>query len=411
MTQTPESPTITPYRRFALFVVNIMHGLGHVNIQGIPVLYPVLRDHFAFGYMGIAVLTLITQLVMGPMQIMYGVLTRLARRFHILGIGNALAFLGAVVMAVSQNFALLVVGRSTVGLGVSAYHPVGGAIMASSFPKDRAKALGVYQTAGNIGNLLAPILVGALLHVLGWRSVIFIIGIPFIITSILCFSVKEPPPELKHDSSPAKKADRLGLQEYKALFRDRNTLILSLTMMVGAGGRGGDVIRAYLAVLLVDRFGISPSAAALLFAAYTLGGVMGPLSMGWLSDRTSSLLATRLNLFFSAMFIVSILMPAAPGLLLAVLVFMAGFFIAARSTLLQTLLIQCGTRDARVDTQLSMYFTIGAVSGPAWTLLVGFLVDHFGMDAAIWTIAAFYLAGMVILSFVRKESFADQTKH
>jgi hypothetical protein len=36
-------------RRFAAFVVNIMHGIGHLNIQGIPILYPVLRDQFAFG--------------------------------------------------------------------------------------------------------------------------------------------------------------------------------------------------------------------------------------------------------------------------------------------------------------------------------------------------------------------------
>ena len=122
-----------------------MHGIGHLNIQGIPILYPVLRDHFAFGYMGIAFLTLVTQLVMGPMQITFGALTRLARRFHILGISNALAFLGTVFIAVSQSYGYLVAGIAARGLGLSSYHPVGGAVMASSFPQDRAKALGLYQ--------------------------------------------------------------------------------------------------------------------------------------------------------------------------------------------------------------------------------------------------------------------------
>ena len=68
-------------------------------------------------------------------------------------------------------------------------------------------------------------------------------------------------------------------------------------MMVGAGGRASGVIQSYLAVLLVDRFGIFASLAAVLFAAFTLGGMFGPLAMGWFSDRTSSLLATRLNLY------------------------------------------------------------------------------------------------------------------
>ena len=392
-------------RRFAAFVVNIMHSIGHLNIQGIPVLYPVLRDHFAFGYMGIAFLTLVTQLVMGPMQITFGVLTRLARRFHILGISNALAFLGTVIVAVSQSYGFLVVGIASRGLGLSSYHPVGGAVMVSSFPQNRAKALGLYQTAGNIGNLIAPLLVGALLHVLGWRSVVFILGVPFIIASILCFSVKEPPLQVVSETG-SKKRDRFGLQEYKALFQDRNSLILALTMMVGAGGRGGGVIKAYLAVLLVDRFGISVSFAAVLFAAYTFGGALGPLTMGWFSDRTSPLLATRLNLLFSAVFIALILAPAVPGFHLAVFVFLAGFFIGSRTTLLQTLLIQSSTQDARIDTQLSLYFTIGAISGPVWTILIGVLVDQLGMNVAISTMAASYVLGMIILSLIRIDHHA-----
>jgi MFS transporter, FSR family, fosmidomycin resistance protein len=404
---TEENPTPTSTRRFVVSVVNIMHALGHVNLQGVPVLYPLLRDHFEFGYMGIAFLTLVRQLVMGPMQISFGVLTRLARRFHILAIGNALSFLGTLIMGVSQSYSHLVIGTVTRSFGLTPYHPVGGALMVSLFPKDRAKALGLYQTAGNVGSLIAPLAAGALLHFMGWRSVILILGIPFFIASVLCFAVKEPPVQA-NISDPKKSQDRFGFKEYKAVFQDRNTIILSLTMMVGAGGRGGGVIQTYLAVLLVDRFGISPSFAAMLFAAFTFGGVLGPLSMGWFSDRTSSLVANQLNLLFSAVFVVLILQPAVPGILLALVVFSAGFFIGSRNTLLQALLLQGGTPDARIDTQLSLYFSIGAFSGPAWTLLIGVLVDRFGMDVAIWTMAASYIFGMGILSFIRIEKPTDK---
>jgi predicted MFS family arabinose efflux permease len=122
--------------------------------------------------------------------------------------------------------------------------------------------------------------------------------------------------------------------------------------------------------------------------------------MGWFSDRTSALLASRLNLFFSAVFVLLFLSPDDPGILLALYVFFAGFFIKSRSSLLQALLIQSGAQDARVDTQLSLYFSIGAVSGPAWTLLTGVLVDQYGMAVSLWTMAASYMFGMVILGFV-----------
>ena len=369
-------------------------------MEGMSVLYPVLREHFAFGYMGIAFLSVINQMVSGPMQITFGVLTRLARRLHILGIGSTLAFLGTVVMAVSQSYAHLVAGRAIRGLGTSSYHPVGGAIMAASFPQDRVKALGLYQTLGNTGGLMAPLIVGALLHFLGWRSVVLILGFPLLLASIPCFYLKETSPEVDPEVS-SKRRGRLGLHEYKAVFRDRNALIVGLVMMVGAGGRGTGAIRTYLAVLLVDRYGISVSYAALFFAAYTFGGVIGPLALGWLADRTSSRLANRLNLLLSAVFLMLILTPASPGIALGAFVFLTGIFIQSRSTLLQSLLIQSGPQDARIDTMLSSYFTVGAISGPLWTILTGVLVDQAGMYVALGTMAASFIVGMGILGLIR----------
>jgi FSR family fosmidomycin resistance protein-like MFS transporter len=387
-------------RGFIVAVVNISHSIAHLNMQGMSVLYPVLREHFAFGYMGIAFLSVIPQMVTGPMQITFGVLTRFVRRLHILGIGTALAFLGTVVMAISQSYGHLLAGRVIRGLGTSPYHPVGGAIMASMFPHDRAKALGLHQTLGNMGSLMAPLIVGALLHFLGWRSVLLILGFPLLLASIPCFFLKETPGEVDPEIS-AQRRGRLGLHEYKAVFRDRNALILGLVMMVGAGGRGTGAIRTYLAVLLVDRYGISVSYAALFCAAYAFGAVIGPLAMGWLADRSSSRLAVRLNLLLSAVFLMLILTPATPGIILGTFVFLTGIFIPSRNTLLQSLLIQSGPQDARIDTVLSLYFTIGAISGPIWTVLTGVLVDQVGIEVALGTMAASFIVGMGLLSLIR----------
>ena len=395
-----DHPTTAAPRKFMLVTINIMHALVHVNVHAIPVLYPVLREHFAFGYMGIALLTLVNQIAMGSMQISYGVLTRLLSRFHILGIGNALAFLGTIVLAASQNLVHLAAARVIRGLGTSPYHPVGGAIMATNFPQDRAKALGLFRTSGGVGSVAAPLIAGALLHVMGWRSVVFILGAPYLLASILCFFFKDTAQQV-NVKSPDKRRDRFGLQEYKALFRDRNALIISLTMIVSAGGRIGGVMKTYLAVLLVDRFGISVSMAALFFTVFTIGELFGPLALGWLSDRTSPLLVVRLNLVFSAIFLLLLLYPAGPGMMLGIFLFIAGFFIGSRTSIMQALLIQSGPQDARIDTQLSMYFTIGSISGPIWTILVGVLIDRFGMGSAIWTMALSFVFGMIILSFIK----------
>ena len=121
------------------------------------------------------------------------------------------------------------------------------------------------------------------------------------------------------------------------------------------------------------RATIPVSFAALFLSVYTFGGVVGPLAMGWLADRASPRLALRLDLVFSAAFILLILAPSAPGDALGAFVFMSEFFIHSRSTLLQTLLIRTGSQDTRIDILLSMYFSMAAVTGPVWTLVTGML--------------------------------------
>ena len=387
-------------RGFTLAVVNITHGLYHLGSQGMGVLYPVLREQFAFGYMGIAVLSLVTQLVTGPMQITFGVLTRFVRRTYILGIGAILGFFGMGGLAVSQTYGHLVASRAIRGLGTSPLHPVGGAILASSFPEDRAKALGLHHTAGNVGGLVAPLVVGALLHFMGWRPVVVVLSLPLLLMSFLCFSLKEPPPQADVGARHRGRG-RLGLEEYKAVFQDRNALILALVMMVGAAGRGTGVLQTYLTAFLVDRYGISVSFAALFLAAYTFGGVAGPLAMGWLADRTAPRLAIRLDLLLSAVFVLLILRPSTPGIALGAFVFLSGFFIHSRTTLLQTLLIQTGPQDARIDTLLSVYFTMAAITGPVWTLLIGTVVDWAGMGTALGVMAASHISGMALLGFMQ----------
>jgi len=132
----------------------------------------------------------------------------------------------------------------------------------------------------------------------------------------------------------------------------------------GAAGRGTGALHTYLPALLVDRYGISVSYAAVFLSAYTLGGITGSLAMGWLADRTSPRLAVRLDLLLSAVCVLLILRPVTPGLLLGAFVFSSGFFIHSRGILLQTLLLGIGPEDVRVDTLLSVYSTMAAVRVP-----------------------------------------------
>ncbi len=405
MMETTQAQEPVQRRWLTVAVVNVTHGLSHLGSQGLSVLYPVIRDQLQFGYTGIAFLAVINMVVEGPMQITFGVMTRFLRRSHILGVGTAVAFIGMSGMAMAQSFNQMVLGMATRGLGTSPNHPVGGSVMAYSFPNDRAKALAFHHISGNIGGWIAPLVVAGLLYYLDWRQAVMAISIPLILMSISFFFLEEPAPQANL-AEGTKKRSRLGLHEYKSLMQDRQTLLLACVMMVGAAGRGTGSLNTYLAVILVDRFGISASHAALFVAMYTFGGVVGPMVLGWLSDRTSPRMAIRIDLVLSAVFTLLILIPQTAGIGLFGITFFAGFFIYGRGSLLQSLLISVAPQDTRVDTQLSMFHTLSAITGPLWILVTGIIVDRFGLAPALGLMAVSYIIGVIILGFIRPESSA-----
>ena len=352
---------------------------------------------------------MINMLVEGPMQITFGVMTRFLRRSHILGVGTAVAFIGMAVMSLAHSFNHLAVGMATRGLGTSPNHPVGGSVMAYSFPQDRAKALAFHHISGNMGGWIAPLVIAGLLYYLDWRQAVMVISLPMLLMSFSFFFLEEPPPQAQAETGTKRRA-RLGLHEYKALMQDRRALLLACVMMVGAAGRGTGALNTYLAVILVDRFSISVSFAALFVAMYTFGGVVGPMILGWFSDRTSPRFAIRVDLLLSAVFTLMFLLPQTAGIGLFGITFFAGFFIYGRGSLLQSLLISVAPEGTRVDTQLSMFHTFSAITGPMWILVTGLIVDRYGLAPALGVMAVSYIIGVGILGFLDSDTPEQGTK-
>ncbi|MDP2647580.1 MAG: MFS transporter [Desulfobacterales bacterium] len=398
------NPDLGNRRRWLTAVaVNVVHCCSHLNSQGISILYPILREQFSFGYTGIGLLSIVNQAVEGPMQLTFGVITRFVSRIRIMAIGTILAFLGVAGIAVSQNFAQLAISRAVRGLGTSPNHPVGGALMADSFQHAKSRAFAIYQTAGNVGGLIAPIVVGGLLYFLAWRSVVVIVGLPILLGGLLLLTVRGS--LIDSDSGRIKKRHQgLGLSEYAVVFRERNAMLVAMVMMVGAAGRGTGSLNSYLAAILVDRFAISPSAAAIFVGAYLFGGLTGPLTMGWVADRTSPRFVLSTTLGFAAVFVLLILVPGTAGPMLFVITFLAGFFIYPRSSLTLSMLVSAIPDDTSVDTLLSIYHTFSAITGPLWLFLTGFLVDRFGLSTALAVMACSYVAGIIILNLIKPDT-------
>jgi len=392
----PEDKAISTRRRnLVLGIVNLSHVFNHMQSNVVSILYPVMMQKLGFGYFDIGVLQTIYQLSAMGFQVVYGVLARFLPRAVLLGIGSIICGTFYAATGFAQNFAQIGVMRGLSGVGSSAQHPVGSAILVSYFQKARGRVLTLHHSAGNLGAFIAPVVAGALLLFTDWRTVFYVAGIPSILIGLCYFFLRDT--VVAADEIKSKKARiQASFHDYLVCLKNRNVLMISLIQMVGAAGRGTGINVAFLTAFFIVRLGVNVTTAAGLLMVYQLSGLLGPLFIGWLSDRFNRKAVLQLTLLGSTFATLSLLthQGITPWLLLNLVLY--GCLIQSRGTLTQSVVSEAVPSD-QMDIAFSVYFFIGFISGPAWTFLVGWLIDASGFSLAFQVVSVSYIVGMLLV--------------
>jgi MFS family permease len=85
---------------------------------------------------------------------------------------------GSLIVSLSHNFSILLVGRAVQGFGASGIFPVASALVGDLFPPEkRGRILGLIGAVFGLAFLMGPFIAGLLLHYFEWHS-LFIINLP-----------------------------------------------------------------------------------------------------------------------------------------------------------------------------------------------------------------------------------------
>ncbi|HLY64651.1 MAG TPA: MFS transporter, partial [Chloroflexota bacterium] len=236
-------------KNLVLGVVNASHFLNHVQSGMVSVLYPILMEQMGFGTFEVGVLQTVYQMASQGGQIIYGLLGRFYRHSILLSISNLLVGVFSLATGACLNFSQLFATRLLSGAGTSAEHPIGSAMLVSYFGRARARALSVHNSAGNLGALLAPAIVGGLLLFTDWRGVFYIVAIPSLIMGGSYILLRD---SITVQGGSRKERARASLQEYVALVKNRTVMLVSCIQMAGAAGRGTGVNVAFLSLFFIS---------------------------------------------------------------------------------------------------------------------------------------------------------------
>ena len=147
------------------------HLLNDLLQSLLPALYPMLKTGFGLDYWQIGLITLTNSGTASVLQPLVGMHTDRTPRPYSLAVGMTVMFAGILVLAFAHRFALLLAGAALIGVASSIFHPESSRIARVASGGRHGFAQSLFQTGGNFGSSLGPLLAAFIVLPRGQSSV------------------------------------------------------------------------------------------------------------------------------------------------------------------------------------------------------------------------------------------------
>jgi len=389
-------------KRLALGLISGCHVLNHLQYSITSVIFPVMMKELGFGLVGLGFISALSSFVGQGLQVIYGFLSSFFKRTTMLAVGNCVVGVTAMSQFFVSSYPQLVAARVAIDAGSSPQHPLGSSILSRYYPQSRGWALTFHHSAGSFGSFIGPAAASLALFYFSWQTAFVIFGILSLFMGLTLFAIKDHAGAADEKFGARSKA-QAGFDAYLQCLKNRNIVLTSLVLMVGAAGRGTGVNMTYLVPFFMQKFGVSASAGGLILTLMQAAGLVGPLAIAWYSDRTGRRRGiTQLTLLLSALMTVWLVQHPSLSFFFYLNLILYGAVVQARGSLTQTMIGDYATPEL-TDAAFSIYYFVGFISGPVWTLIIGYVMEHHGFTPAFYIAAITYIAGMVLLKFVKED--------
>ena len=399
----PEAPRGS-YRE--MWLITLGHSLTHWYPATFYLILPIIGKELGLSYSQIGLIMTCQYIAGAVANIPGGVLVDTVGRKGVL-MATSLFWVGFpyLLMGFTHSYLMLLGCVALVGFGNSLWHPTAIPTLARRFPERKGLVLSLHGMGGNVGDAIAPIVVGALLAALTWREVVILNVVPGIVIALLIFVFLGTMQLGGKKREASSEAGAQSLREYfrglPGLFRNRGLALLSTSSAFRSMTQ--NALLTFLPVYLAYEMGYSPFwVGACMFALQTAGFAAAPIA-GHLSDRMGrkSVMMTSM-----AMTAVVLVFMALAGKSLAFVFFVAvlGFFLYAIRPVLQAWLIETTPRNMG-GTSIGVLFGAQALGSSIGPLLGGLVADGFGLTATFHFLAGtIVLANLFILFMPRTEA-------
>ena len=381
----------TPGRQLAACAA--MHVVNDALFAGLYPLLPLVAADLRLSYAQVGAIKTVYSGTSAIFQVPAGMAAERAGEQLLLALGTGWVGLGLLAMALAGGFVPLLALACAAGLGGNIQHPVASAIVSRLYERRHAAggrsigwAIGTLNFAGDVGKVLAPLVVGAAAIAAGWRGALVALGALGAVFALV-YLVLVPPPEpvaLPHqDQEPPRAAARRAPPAGTwGIHRPGLFAVLSLIGILDSAARGAALV--FIPFVLQGK-GADPASMSFYFAVLFGTGAAGKFLCGPLGDRFGNVGVIAITELITAGALLGVL--GAPlGWTLAALLPL-GFVLNGTSSVLYAsvaTLVETGKRARGYG----LYYTTSQLASAAAPLVYGALADRAGLPAALITLAA-----------------------
>lgn len=263
-----------------LIAVSVSHLLNDLLQSLLPAVYPLFKAKFDLDFLHIGLIALANQLTASLLQPVVGHFTDRRPQPYSLALGMTATMSGLILLSVADRFGLILSAAALIGVGSAVFHPESSRIARAASGGRHGFAQSFFQTGGNAGSSLGPLLAAFIVAPRGqgsiaWFSVIAVAGIAILwrVGAWYAHTGMHRAAATVNEAGPglSRAEVRRGMAILLILVFSKYVYLASLT--------------SYFTFFLIHKFQISVQASQLYLFGFLAGVAAGTFAGGPIGDR------------------------------------------------------------------------------------------------------------------------------
>ena len=378
-------------------MVGVGHGATHWVAATFYLLLPWIKETLQISYTNAGILVAVFHLASFLANFASGALTDITGKRVLIQSGSltlgALALGGTSLAWSVIPLALMI---AIIGATNNAWHPAAISFLSERYPDNRGYALAVHALGANVGDSIAPLMVGAVLGMLSWQDTVLVSTVPVFVVAFWIWTVLS-----RHETiSPAETKETRKvpyLSELKIMFRQFE--LLGLSMMSGFRAAAQVGLLMFVPLYLTDVLEAGPMMTGVGFSLMQLGGVLSsPVAGAW-SDRIGRRPIVVGGLALSTLVIAFLAIAGSQILFVSGIAFL-GFVLYGVRPVVHSWALDL-TSKTMGGTVISLVFGTQSLFSIGIPVLSGMVADLFGLQRVFWLLAGLILVSNLIAFFLK----------